>query len=129
MGQKHNRSHEDASDEDLQSLKFSAPVSDQQPAEGKQDSSLEDALAGMSITPDPFKDVPVLSRTSAELYLFDTETDVFVIQEKDVDVDLVSNGDYDGEYNIPRVLYSRWQFGSLSVIKTPHLSRFLSMKS
>ena len=45
---------------------------------------------------DPFADVPVLSKTRAELYLFDTETDVFVIQEKEVDVDMALNGEYDG---------------------------------
>jgi len=46
---------------------------------------------------DPFKDVPVLSRTSAELYLFDTETDMFVIQEKDVQVDVAENGSFESE--------------------------------
>jgi hypothetical protein len=46
---------------------------------------------------DPFKDVPVLSRTSAELYLFDTETDMFVIQEKDVQVDIAENGTFESE--------------------------------
>lgn len=54
-------------------------------------------MSSLSMVSDPFKDIPVLSRTSAELYLFDTDTDVFVIQEKDVDVDMVSNGDYDGK--------------------------------
>jgi len=49
------------------------------------------------VTPDPFKDVSVLSRTGAELYLFDTDADVFVIQEKEVHVDLASNGEYDSE--------------------------------
>lgn len=37
----------------------------------------------------------MLSRTKGELYLFDTDTDVFVIQERDVDVDLASNGQFD----------------------------------
>lgn len=44
---------------------------------------------------DPFKDVPVLSRSSAELYLFDTETDVFVIQEKDVQIDIASGSEFE----------------------------------
>jgi hypothetical protein len=37
----------------------------------------------------------VLSRVTAELYLFDTQTDMFVIQEKDVQVDIASNGDFE----------------------------------
>jgi hypothetical protein len=65
---------------------------------------VEEKLAALSVEPtveteDPFKDVPVLSRTTAELYLFDTETDVFVIQEKDVDVDMASNGDFESEFD------------------------------
>ena len=69
-------------------------------AEPQDDEPVEDKLANLTVaseTEDPFKDVPVLSRTKAELYLFDTETDVFVIQEKEVDVDMASNGDYDSE--------------------------------
>lgn len=59
---------------------------------------MEDKLANLTVeAEDSFKDVPVLSRTQAELYLFDTETDVFVIQEKEVYVDMASNGDYDSE--------------------------------
>jgi hypothetical protein len=71
---------------------------------------VEDKLAALTVespespedteTEDPFKDVPVLSRTTAELYLFDTETDVFVIQEKEVDVDMASNGDFDSMSSI-----------------------------
>ena len=49
------------------------------------------------MTSDPFKDVPVLSQTHAELYLFDTDADVFVIQEKDVDVDIALNAEYDSK--------------------------------
>lgn len=60
-------------------------------------SALEDQFSSLAVTTDPFKDVPVLSRAQSELYLFDTETDVFVIQEKEVDVDMASNGDYDSE--------------------------------
>jgi hypothetical protein len=59
---------------------------------------VEDKMANLTVeSEDPFKDVPVLSRTQAELYLFDTETDVFVIQEKEVDVDMASNGDYESK--------------------------------
>jgi hypothetical protein len=66
-------------------------VADEEPVENK--------LAALTVEPaeDPFKDVPVLSRTMAELYLFDTETDVFVIQEKEVSVDMASNGDFESE--------------------------------
>ena len=46
---------------------------------------------------DPFADVPILHRATAELYLFDTEADIFVIQEKDVAAEMASNGDYDSE--------------------------------
>jgi hypothetical protein len=57
---------------------------------------VEDKMAALTVeTEDPFKDVPVLSRSTAELYLFDTETDVFVIQEKEVDIDMASNGDFE----------------------------------
>lgn len=70
----------------------------------EDDEPVEDKLAALTVASgsqakeDPFKDVPVLSRTKGELYLFDTETDVFVIQEKDVDVDMASNGEYDSEF-------------------------------
>lgn len=46
---------------------------------------------------DPFADVPILHRATSELYLFDTEADIFVIQEKEVTADLASNGDHDSE--------------------------------
>ena len=46
---------------------------------------------------DPFKDVPILSKTPAELYLFDTESDMFTIQEKEVQVEIASNGDFESE--------------------------------
>lgn len=46
---------------------------------------------------DPFEGIPILHRAPAELYLFDLDADVFVIQEKDVSVDMASNGDYDSE--------------------------------
>lgn len=71
--------------------------------EEEEEEPVEDKLAALkveepaTVTEDPFKDVPVLSRTAAELYLFDTETDVFVIQEKAVDVDMASNGDFESK--------------------------------
>jgi hypothetical protein len=48
---------------------------------------------------DPFADIPVLSRAPAELYVFDTETDMFVLQEKAVQVDIADNGEYDSEWS------------------------------
>lgn len=47
---------------------------------------------------DPFKDVPILHHAKAELYLFDTDADLFVIQEKEVDADMGSNGQFDSTY-------------------------------
>ena len=46
-------------------------------------------------TNDPFKDVPVLSTTKAQLYLFDTESDMFVSQEKEVTVETALNAPYE----------------------------------
>ena len=114
--QKYNRSHEDASNADLKALTYSEKAKSN--SRKQDDEPVEDKLAALSVgsaakTPqdaeaeaeaeadtaqeaeDPFQDVPVLSRTTAELYLFDTETDVFVIQEKEVDVDMASNGDFE----------------------------------
>lgn len=100
--QKFNRSHDDASEEDLKALRYTDKPKKE--IEYQDDEPVEDKLANLTVEnvenveiEDPFKDVPVLSRTKAELYLFDTETDVFVIQEKEVDVDMASNGDYDSE--------------------------------
>ena len=87
--QKYQRSHAQATPEDLERLKSG----------GTDDPSLEGQLADLSLKPaeDPFKDVPVLSHTPAELYLFDTEADVFVSQEKQVHVDIAANAEYDSE--------------------------------
>lgn len=85
--QKFSRSHEEASDEDLQILRASPGARDI-PKESEEKE-----------TGDPFKDIPILHHASAELYLFDTDTDVFVLQEKSVSVDLASNGVYDGPSN------------------------------
>jgi len=111
-GQKYNRSHEDASDADLKALTYVEKVKAKSPRKKQDDDSVEDKLAALAVTnqeaepeaeaeaetEDPFQDVPVLSRTTAELYLFDTETDVFVIQEKEVDVDMASNGDFESTF-------------------------------
>lgn len=104
--QKYNRSHEEASENDLKALTYSEKAKSAKRKE-EDDEPVEDKLAALSVesaenpetteAEDPFKDVPVLSRTTAELYLFDTETDVFVIQEKEVAVDMASNGDFDSE--------------------------------
>lgn len=53
--------------------------------------------AADSSAQDPFKDVPVLSSVTAELYLFDTDADVFIIQNKAVKVQTASNGPYDSQ--------------------------------
>jgi len=114
--QKFNRSHEDASDADLKALTYTEKVKAQSPRKKQDDVSVEDKLAALAVknkesepeveaesggeTEDPFQDVPVLSRTTAELYLFDTETDVFVIQEKEVDVDMASNGDFESRFDL-----------------------------
>ena len=113
-GQKFNRSHEDASDADLKALTYVEKVKAKSPRKKQDDVSVEDKLAALAVTnkepepeveaesggetEDPFQDVPVLSRTTAELYLFDTETDVFVIQEKEVDVGMASNGDFESRF-------------------------------
>jgi len=113
-GQKFNRSHEDASDADLKALTYVEKVKAKSPRKKQDDVSVEDKLAALAVTnkepeveaesetetEDPFQDVPVLSRTTAELYLFDTETDVFVIQEKEVDVDMASNGDFESTFKL-----------------------------
>lgn len=49
---------------------------------------------------DPFQDVPILSTSDAELYLFDTDADVFVIQAKTVKVQMASNGPYDSQFTL-----------------------------
>ncbi|OCF37982.1 cytoplasmic protein [Kwoniella heveanensis CBS 569] len=90
---KYSRSHDEATDAELEALKYEEKP--KAPIENLAETPLEDQIANLSVQEDPFKDVPVLHRATAELYLFDTETDVFVIQEKEVDADLASNGDYE----------------------------------
>jgi len=51
--------------------------------------------------------VPVLSKTQAELYLFDTDTDIFVIQEKEVEVDIALNGEFECRSESVRVAQVR----------------------
>lgn len=76
----------EASEAELEALKYT---------ESKVETPLEDHFSVLAVTSDPFENVPTLSRTHAELYFFDTDTEVFVIQEKEVDVDIAANGDYD----------------------------------
>ncbi|WVR07534.1 hypothetical protein IAU60_004576 [Kwoniella sp. DSM 27419] len=90
---KFSRSHEEATDAELEALKYDD--STPQKAEASDKEQLADQLANMSVQEDPFVDVPVLHRAKAELYLFDTDSDVFVIQEKEVAADLASNGDFE----------------------------------
>lgn len=91
----------------MKALTYTEKVKSKSSRKKQDDEPVEDKLAALTVdstvpeatpeteTADPFDYVPVLSRTTAELYLFDTETDVFVIQEKEVDVDMASNGDYE----------------------------------
>ncbi|OCF57212.1 cytoplasmic protein [Kwoniella mangroviensis CBS 10435] len=93
---KYLRSHEEATDAELEALKFTEklpalPISST-PSHPSED---EPSSSSIPVAEDPFKDVPILHRAQAELYLFDIDTDVFVIQEKEVHADLASNGDYD----------------------------------
>ncbi|KAJ9108936.1 hypothetical protein QFC21_000258 [Naganishia friedmannii] len=44
---------------------------------------------------DPFKGVPILHRENGELYLFDVDVETFVLQEKEVTVDIAQGGDFD----------------------------------
>ncbi|WVW85564.1 hypothetical protein I302_107602 [Kwoniella bestiolae CBS 10118] len=88
------RSHEEATDAELEALKFNEKSAEPTPPLAPLE-TVEDKLSSLSVADDPFKDVPVLHRAKAELYLFDLETDVFVIQEKEVNADLASNGEYD----------------------------------
>ncbi|KAL7422730.1 Vacuolar import and degradation protein 27 [Cryptotrichosporon argae] len=103
---KYQRSHDLALDDDLEALRYiepSAPATPAKAGKGKGTSPTKSPVAAaVAESPaedapaeDPFKDVPVLHKALAELYLFDLETDVFVIQEKEVEVDLASNGDFD----------------------------------
>lgn len=121
--QKFLRSHDLASDDDLEALKYlpDAPKSKSAPT-----SPLKAMQAAVPVAPivpvneaatpekpvetapaeaeaeaeaeDPFDGIPILHRAPAELYLFDLDADVFVIQEKDVSVDMASNGTYDSKF-------------------------------
>lgn len=44
---------------------------------------------------DPFEGVPILHREQGELYLFDVDVETFVLQEKEVTVDIAQGGDFD----------------------------------
>jgi hypothetical protein len=108
-------------------LKHSSEVQGSNTAEV---SMFPDAALESSQPSDPFKDVPILFRSSAELYLFDTDTDVFVIQEKEVAVDLASNGEYDSECFLALACFDlTFQPGSSSDNNRPPSSQFLLMPS
>ncbi|ORY35530.1 cytoplasm protein [Naematelia encephala] len=87
---KHQRPHDEASEADLNRLRLGSEA-----GPSGSSTNLLEASNSPNEAIDPFKDVPILSRDKAELYLFDTETDVFVVQEKEVDVDIALNGEYD----------------------------------
>ncbi|WVQ82121.1 hypothetical protein IAT38_004249 [Cryptococcus sp. DSM 104549] len=104
---KYLRSHDEATDQELEALKYDerTAISNNFAREPGTSIGLEDQLSSLSVQEpvaaqdepheDTFKDVPVLHSAIAELYLFDTSTDLFVIQEKDVSADLAVNGEFD----------------------------------
>ncbi|RXK41108.1 cytoplasmic protein [Tremella mesenterica] len=80
---KHQTSHELAAEDDIAAIRTAM-------LQGDAPSVEEHAPVA-----DPFKDVPVLTKTPAELYLFDTEADLFVVQENTVDVEIAANAEFD----------------------------------
>jgi hypothetical protein len=95
--QKYSQSHEHATEEELLALQYREPTSDGARVEESSTTAAADAVAGEGEleVEDPFKGVPILHRAPAEIYLFDTQADVFVIQEREVWIELASNGDFD----------------------------------
>lgn len=94
---KYLRSHEEATDEQLQALKYTEEHDTLKTAARPEDITVEDQLSslGLEDPEDPFQDVPILHRASADLYVFDTETELFVIQGSNVSADLAENAEFD----------------------------------
>ncbi|WVQ89591.1 hypothetical protein IAS59_003353 [Cryptococcus gattii] len=94
---KYLRSHEEATDEQLQALKYTEEHDIPKAAARPEDITLETQLSslGLEDSEDPFQNVPILHRASADLYVFDTETELFVIQESNVSADLAENAEFD----------------------------------
>ncbi|WVO23090.1 uncharacterized protein IAS62_004435 [Cryptococcus decagattii] len=94
---KYLRSHEEATDEQLQALKYTEEHDIPKAAARPEDITLETQLSslGLEDSQDPFQNVPILHRASADLYVFDTETELFVIQESNVSADLAENTEFD----------------------------------
>lgn len=94
---KYLRSHEEATDEQLQALKDTEEHDIPKAATRPEDITLEAQLSslGLEDSEDPFQNVPILHRASADLYVFDTETELFVIQESNVSADLAENAEFD----------------------------------
>ncbi|ODN78680.1 hypothetical protein L202_04263 [Cryptococcus amylolentus CBS 6039] len=101
---KYSRSHEEATDQQLQALKYSerpsikrisAGADAVEPSGDAETAGIEDQLSALAVQDDPFQGVPILHSAQAELYLFDTEADVFVIQEAHVSADMAENNEYD----------------------------------
>nr|KIR84859.1 cytoplasmic protein [Cryptococcus tetragattii IND107] len=94
---KYLRSHEEATDEQLQALKDTEEHDIPKAAARPEDITLEAQLSslGLEDSEDPFQNVPILHRASADLYVFDTETELFVIQESNVSADLAENAEFD----------------------------------
>lgn len=92
-------SHEEATENDLQALKFQPYI--QRPHELETTRPINEPLVDLPVTEGLFQDVPVLSSSLAELYLFDTDTDVFVIQEKTAQVEIALNSEFDSTSRSP----------------------------
>ncbi|KAE8542527.1 hypothetical protein D1P53_001307 [Cryptococcus gattii VGV] len=94
---KYLRSHEEATDEQLQALKYTEEHDIPKVAARPEDITLETQLSslGLEDSEDLFQNVPILHRASADLYVFDTETELFVIQESNVSADLAENAEFD----------------------------------
>jgi hypothetical protein len=94
--QKFSTSHEEATEADIEALRYREREAEPVVQTTVQDEVSVGADNGEEVD-DPFKGIPILHRAPAEIYLFDTQMDVFVIQEKEVSVELASNGDFDSE--------------------------------
>ncbi|GMK58006.1 hypothetical protein CspeluHIS016_0500380 [Cutaneotrichosporon spelunceum] len=118
---KYSESHDLASDEDLEALKYHGEPTSRSAPSSPNSTSTHARLAATAATTsnvvpasatavteheehndeaesegeDPFEGIPILHRAPAELYLFDLDIDAFVLQEKDASVDMASNGEYD----------------------------------
>lgn len=106
---KYQKSHDSASDADLEALKWRAPpktpAASRRLARRSATTPTPEPSASISPSPavvaeppveeDPFKDVPILHTDKGNLYLFDVEAETFVLQEEAVTVDIAEGGPFD----------------------------------